>query len=159
MRRLILLFLTLCPLALRAERASSFVNTISGEGDNLPPRYVMPLLSNGDISIHFDVQGTQTISSYANGVDGVLWEGRRLSDLGPLLSFGHYLQSVSYGGRQWEKPDTWTQTLDTRNAEMICENGYGDALSVKTEIIVHAAHDIVAIRKTFSASTTWESTR
>lgn len=151
MRRLILLFLTLCPLAVRAERASSFVNTISGEGDNLPPRYVMPLLSNGDISIHFDVQGTQTISSYANGVDGVLWEGRRLSDLGPLLSFGHYLQSVSYGGRQWEKPDTWTQTLDTRNAEMICENGYGDALSVKTEIIVHAAHDIVAIRKTFSA--------
>lgn len=136
-----------------AVKPGAYINTISGEGRNLPPRYVLPMLSNGELSVHFDVQGTQEVDSYKNINDGVLWEGRRL---GPpkddLFSFGHFRQAIEYEGSSYSYPDKWTQTLDTRNAEMICENGYGAKLSVKTEIIVHADCDIVAIRKTFSTS-------
>lgn len=136
-----------------AVKPEAYINTISGEGRNLPQRYVLPMLSNGELSVHFDVQGTQEVNSYKNINDGVLWEGRRL---GPpkddLFSFGHIRQFIECEGVGYNYPDKWTQTLDTRNAEMICENGYGDKLSVKTEIIVHADCDLVAIRKTFSTS-------
>ena len=141
-----------CTTAWAAE-AKSFVSTIQGTGTNLPPRYVMPLLSNGSLSIHFDIQGTQALADYNTRADGILWQGRRV---GPpkdaLFSFGHYRQEISYGGKTYTSPDRWSQTLDAGNAEIVCMNEYGDALTVKTEIIVHATHDIVAIRKTFRTS-------
>ena len=146
-----LLALALAWFPTYAERESSFINTIEGVGDNLPPRYVMPLLSNGDLNIHFDVQGTMN-QIKGQPVDVVQWAGRRN---GPpydkLYPFGKYCQVISYGGKSYTLPDTWSQTLDTKHAMMTCENTYGDALAVKTEIIVHALKDIVAIRKTFRA--------
>lgn len=47
-----------------AVKPEAYINTISGEGRNLPQRYVLPMLSNGELSVHFDVQGTQEVNSY-----------------------------------------------------------------------------------------------
>ncbi|MBQ7180781.1 MAG: hypothetical protein IJR87_05755 [Bacteroidaceae bacterium] len=141
-----------CTVA-QAAREGAFLSTLQGTGTPLPPRYVMPLLSNGCLSIHFDMQGTQKLANYRQPSDGILWQGRRM---GPpndaLFSFGHYKQEITYGGATYLTPKEWTQTLDTRKAEMVCQNTYGPSLAVKTEIFVHATENIVAIRKTFQAT-------
>ena len=134
-----------------AIRDDSFINVIQGKGGDRPPRYVMPLLSNGNLSIRFDMMGTQMVVPTYTRENGLLWEGRRV---GPprdaLFSFGHFRQEIACNGQSYDTPDTWSQTLDTRHAELVCENTFGPSLSVKTEIIVHEGMNILAIRKTFS---------
>lgn len=131
---------------------SPYTNSISGKGGVTPPGYVMPLVSNGSLSIHFDTEGMHNLASYAKHTEGVLWEGRRL---GPpkdaLLSFGHYRQEISVDSVACTCPDSWKQTIEEREAEMICENVYGGSLGVKTETFICPDRDIVAMRKTFTA--------
>ena len=155
MRRLFstLLCLSLCTAVALAIRDESFVNVIEGTASNMPPRYVMPLVSNGNLSIRFDTRGTQMVVPTYTVNNGILWEGRRV---GPprdaLFSFGHFREEIACGGRDCGEPEKWSQTLDTRHAELRCENTFGGGLTVKTEIFVHAERNIVAIRKTFSTA-------
>ncbi|MBQ5971347.1 MAG: hypothetical protein IJL45_02940 [Prevotella sp.] len=155
MKRVIstLLCLCLCTAVALAIRNESFINVIEGTASNMPPRYVMPLLSNGNLSIRFDTRGTQMVAPTYTADNGILWQGRRV---GPprdaLFSFGHLKEEIACGGRDCGVPEKWSQTLDTRHAELRCENAFGGGLTVRTEIFVHAERNIVAIRKTFNTT-------
>ena len=101
-----LLCLCLCTAVALAIRNESFINVIEGTASNMPPRYVMPLLSNGNLSIRFDTRGTQMVVPTYTADNGILWQGRRV---GPprdaLFSFGHLKEEIACGGRDLMLPD------------------------------------------------------
>lgn len=129
-----------------------FQRTASGSGEALPPGYVPPLVSNGSLCMLIDYQGGQAQRRYAKMTPAIWWEGRRF---GPghdqMVPFGHFAQELSVGGKAQEAPTHWTQTLNTREAEVSCRNDFGEALTVETIVFTHLSHDLVVVRKRISA--------
>lgn len=129
----------------------AFRRTVSGVGDSPPAGYAPPLVSNGSLCMLIDYRGGQAQRSFAKMVPAIWWEGRRL---GPghdqMVPFGHFAQELSFGGKTQEAPTRWTQTLNTRDAEVTCLNDFGDSLSVETIVFAHLSHDLIAVRKRIS---------
>jgi len=107
----------LATTAVAAEEASPYVCTACGTAGELPPGYVPPLVSNGNLSMLVDYQGGQTQRAYAKMTPCIWWAGRRY---GPprdrLVPFGHFTQQLACNGQTFTGPTRWSQTLDTRQA-------------------------------------------
>ncbi len=129
---------------------NSQINTIRGTGQNVPEGYVPPLISNGSLSLIIDYMGGQSQRQYVAMTPVVYWAGRRY---GPpkdeLIPFGHFEQEYAINGKVYTQPDSWEQTLDTRKAKVICQNTYGDALTVETVVFTHLLHDFIVVKKRF----------
>jgi trehalose/maltose hydrolase-like predicted phosphorylase len=134
---------------------SSFVKIVKGTGQSVPPGYVPPLISNGSLSMLVDYEGGQKQDKYYGMVPTIFWAGRRYGvPNDQLIPFGHFLTKISVGDRVIEKPDSWSQSLDTKNAVMTCRNDYGDSLSVETTVFCHLSDDIIVVKKRFSTRPT-----
>ncbi len=129
--------------------------TASGKENDVPREYVPPLVSNGSISMLIDYQGGQAQRAYNHMTPGIWWAGRRY---GPpndqLIPFGHFEQELSVDGKKCGPPATWTQTLDTKAAVVTCRNDYSNGLSIETTVFTPLAHDLVVIKKRFTAKNT-----
>lgn len=132
---------------------NSFINTLNGLRDSVPTSYVPPLISNGALSMHFDYQGLQRQESYHGREISILWEGRRTGSTNDkLFSFGKIDQELSYNNKVYDFPQEWSQTLNEKEAVIICENDYDNIFSIKTEIFVPLNHNMIAIRKTITTN-------
>jgi len=122
--------------------------TVCSQDGAVPQGYVPPPVSNGSISLQVDYQGCQFHHTYVKLVPEILWAGRRY---GPpkdqLVSFGHFEQTLTAGGRTCGKPTRWQQTLDTDSGLVRCRCDYGDALRVETTVFVPLDQDLVAVHK------------
>jgi hypothetical protein len=150
LRNVLLLAAVMAGLAttVAAEEASPYVSTACGTADALPPGYVPPLVSNGNLSMLVDYQGGQTQRAYAKMTPCIWWAGRRY---GPprdrLVPFGHFTQQLTCNGQTFSSPTRWSQTLDTRQALTTTRCDYGDLLQVETTVFVPLDRDLVAVRK------------
>ena len=135
-----------------ADTVSKHMNTVSGMTNAVPKGYVPPLVSNGSLCMLVDYLGGQAQRSYVNMTPTVFWEGRRY---GPpndqLIPFGHFDSVVSVDGKTCPEPATWTQTLDTRSAAVICRNDFDNGLSVETTVFTPLVHNLVVIKKRISS--------
>lgn len=124
-----------------------FKMKICGEGNSLPKDYVPAFISNGSIATSIDNLGNQRQRAYYDIVPDVAWAGRRYSlPERSLFSFGHYDTKIKVDGVSLEKPEKWTQTLDTKNGyvEVLAEYGQAD---VKTVAFIVQGADILAVNK------------
>lgn len=128
-------------------------NQVSGKRDSIPYGYVAPLVSNGNLSLLIDYQGSQQQNSYYKMVPGIYKAGRRY---GPpkdgLIPFGYFTQRIIVNGKAVEKPSKWTQTLKTKDALVECLNEYEGSFSVETKAITHLTANIIAVKKTFTTN-------
>ena len=137
----------------QADKDLPFKNTVSGIADKLPAGYVPPLVSNGSLSMLVDYQGCQFQSKYGGMIPEIWWEGRRYSaPNAQLIPFGHFDQELTVDGVKYTMPETWTQTLNTKEAFVTCRNDYGN-LVVETIVFTPMSHDMIVIKKRFSTKT------
>lgn len=125
---------------------------VCGCGRVAPDGYIPPLISNGDLSMLVEWSGGQSGASFSNLRTEVYWQGRR----GParaaeLFGFGRFQPKVEVDGVVLGLPDKWSQTLDIRDARVICE-GLFERVGVEatTEVFCALDRNVVAVRRTFS---------
>lgn len=129
------------------DAADLFVNTVSGEGDGLPPGYVPPLASNGSLSLLVDHRGGQQQRAYCGMTPTIWWAGRRYgAPQDRLVPFGHWTLPVAVE-REPATPVRWTQTLDTREATVRCVNEYDGGLTIETLVFVPLDRDALVVRQ------------
>jgi len=130
----------------------TFVSSTRGVKDSLPVGYVPPLVSNGSLSMMVDYTGCQNQKNYWGMTLNIYWAGRRY---GPprdgLISFGRFDQTLTINGQNHAVPTSWSQTLDKKNAEVICVNDFGNDLAIETVVFTHLFHDMIVIKKRFLA--------
>lgn len=149
---LLLALALLVPSVASAERTGSMINTIEGEGDNMPQRYSLPLISNGSICLHLDEQASHNRVNTNDYLSSILWQGRRTGvPNDKLFPFGFLRQEIVAEGKTYIVSSKWKQAIDAQRAMMICENSYNCGLDIKSEVFAYADADILVIRKTFSA--------
>lgn len=129
---------------------STYITSVSGTKDSLPTGYVPPLVSNGSLSMLVDYTGCQVQQQYQNMTPAIYWAGRRY---GPprdgLVPFGHFEQELVAGGLRLTAPDTWSQSLNKKEAEVVCRNDYSNGISVETVVFTHLQHDLIVVKKRF----------
>ncbi len=129
-------------------------NTARGAGENTPPSYVPPLVSNGSLSMLVDYQGGQTQRAYVKMTPAIWWAGRRY---GPpadqLLPYGHFGWQMRIDGKDCAAPGRWSQTLDTRAAMVTCENQHEEGVEVETDVLVPLEHNLVVLKRRLAART------
>lgn len=126
---LIQILTSLCSFA--QEDGKTFINYVSSTDGSLPDSYVPPLVSNGNLSMLVDYTGGQLQQEYVKMTPVIYWAGHRY---GPpkdaLISFGHFEQEYTVNGQVYAQPDSWEQTLDTKQAIVSCTNTFGEALCI-----------------------------
>ncbi len=132
------------------DRNASFINSVSGTADSVPPDYVPPLISNGTLNMLVDFQGCQFQKEYVGMTPCIFQAGRRY---GPpkdaLVPFGYFVQEISVNGKILDRPDSWTQTLDTKEAKVTCVNNYREGITVESELYTHLLKNLVVVKKRF----------
>lgn len=132
---------------------------ITGEGDEPPPGYVPPLISNGSLSMLIDHRGGQMQKRYVQMMPSIYWAGRRYNDhsdsrthrYDELVPFGHFNQDIKINGKPSGDPQKWSQVLDIQGAKTICENNYAGLLSVETTVFTPLDRDLIVIHQRIKA--------
>jgi hypothetical protein len=122
----------------------------SGTSEQKPYGYVPPLTSNGSLSLIVDYLGNQTQNSYYKMIPGIFKAGRRIGPpLDDMIPFGHFAMELSVNGQTLKQPDSWTQTLNKKDAFIRTVNNYSNGLVVESAVFTYINKDIVLVKKTF----------
>jgi Glycosyl hydrolase family 65 central catalytic domain len=132
------------------ESNQSQIAIVSGKGNQKPYGYVPPLTSNGSLSLIVDYQGNQTQNNYYKMIPGVFKAGRRIGPpLDDMIPFGHFEMELSVNGKTLKEPDSWTQTLNKKDAFIRSVNNYSNGLVVESEVFTYIHSDVVLVKKIF----------
>ncbi len=133
-----------------AEADSSFVNTVSGVSNTVPPGYVPPLVSNGSLCLQIDYQGGQEQKSYVKMTPTILWAGRRYDPpASRLIPFGHFAWRLEADGQPCPVPATWSQTLDTRVGIVSCRNRFEQGVEAETTVFTPLGRDLIVLQRRY----------
>ena len=122
---------------------------LEGVGHEPPEGYAAPLISNGDLNMLVEWMGGQTGVKRNEMIAEVYWQGRR----GPareaaLLSFGCFMPKMYVDGKDAGLPARWAQTLDIKNAMVVCEGTFDCGVEAETKVFCALDRNVVAIRRT-----------
>ena len=156
--------LALCAGAASAATLASADPTVrtvsSGPDGKAPADYVPAMISNGRLNAFVD---------YALGIPdqkpewkkqsfgpGIFWLGRRLADnyghasrFGwGLLSQGTFRTRLSVDGAEQTAPESWSQSLDVRQALVTTRGKYAGGVTLEGEAFVAKTRNVIAVRQT-----------
>ena len=119
----------------------------SDTGCNAPsPRYVGPVLANGELCLGLDENGLMHDFEALPGRPGprLYWAGRRLRNPGrTMVPFGFFAATPSW---EWLASTRWEQLLDVRRGVVATTHERGAALD-QTETLVMLDRNLIAVHK------------
>ena len=131
---------------------SSYVRSVKSiEGGNPPEGYVPALVSNGSLTFGVDWRLGNCDLAYESFSTGIYREGVRHPDRSyELFDYGRMTSHIEVDGIVHDRPQTWGQTLDLREAKVGVSSEYPGAVSFSGELFVHSDSDAVVIRQCVS---------
>ncbi len=122
---------------------------VRGSGATPPPRYVPPLVSNGELSMLVDWNCGQRQTRYVTMTPAVYWAGRRMkAPEARLFSLGYFEWDVLINAHAFSDPESWTQELDVKQAIMRVQQNYTNGLRMTSEVLVPLNQTVIAFRRT-----------
>lgn len=121
---------------------------LEGKGPKAPAGYSAPLISNGDLNMLVEWMGGQTGAKRNEMISEVYWQGRR----GPareaeLFGFGRFMPVMRVDGKDAGLPSVWAQTLDIKEAVVICEGEFKSGMKAETKVFCALDRNVVALRR------------
>ena len=110
------------------------------------PRYVGPLVGNGEISCFLDENGVMHDFQPLAGrpMPRIYWAGRRLKGhQRPMVPFGYFSVAASW---EWMESTRWSQRLDMRRGVVTTLHERGKGRD-RTETLLMLDRNLIAIRK------------
>lgn len=112
----------------------------------LSPRYIGPLLGNGELSLFLDENGLMHDFAAFPGwpAPRIYWAGRRRNGQDrPLAPFGFFTAAASW---EWLESTAWEQTLDVKQGLVLTEHRRGSALD-QTETALLLDRNVIALHR------------
>lgn len=118
--------------------------------DGTPPAgYVPPMIGNGEINMTIDYTAGMRTGPYYQLSSGIFKAGRRVSHPKRELPSHGWLNAVLVvDGVEADLPDSWEQTLDIVRAETRISGSYPGGITMRTELFVPLAANLICIRRT-----------
>jgi hypothetical protein len=120
--------------------------TAAGGCNALSPRYVGPLLGNGELSCFLDENGAMHDFAAFQGWPSprLYWAGRRRGGQErPLAPFGFFTLQPNW---EWMESTAWSQELAVRRGAVVTEHRRGAALD-RTETVLLLDRNVIAVHR------------